>query len=203
MANGSRFEVDEDALPFDKRLAACIVGAVYLDVLADPLQVVPLQVEGGGAFAVGEANGLTQGRIVADPPDGLYRVGEQHRVPDGPGLDSGEHQRGDPQLQKRLNLAEVGVTDDHVESAVPRRIGMGLIPGVDDRALQRGFETDLFFEEVGTLGDLEVDRGPAVLTSHLAGTGEDLTRYEEPREMPDEVAERHGSRHQVVLVRSV
>ena len=152
-------EVDEDALPFDKRLAACIVGAVYLDVLADPLQVVPLQVEGGDAFAVGEANGLTQGRIVADPPDGLYRVGEQHRVPDGPGLDSGEHQRGDPQLQKRLNLAEVGVTDDHVESAVPRRIGMGLIPGVDDRALQRGFETDLFFEEVGTLGDLEVDRG--------------------------------------------
>ena len=50
---------------------------------------------------------------------------------------------------------EVGVADDDVQPAVLLRVGVRLVAGVDDRALERRLEADLDLEVVGPLAELE------------------------------------------------
>jgi hypothetical protein len=100
-------------------------------------------------------------------------------------------------------LGEIGVPDDHVEPAVLGGVAMRLIPGVDDGALQGGLETDLLFEEVRPLGQLEIHFGAVVLRADLAGAGEDLTCNQEGGGEPDHVPERCLPGEQVVLVGAV
>jgi hypothetical protein len=56
-----------------------------------------------------------------------------------------------------------------VQPPVLLRAGVRLVPGIDDRALERGLQADLDLEEVGALADLEAgaaavgaDTDPAV-----------------------------------------
>ena len=60
-----------------------------------------------------------------------------------------------PTFRNVATSRQVGVADDHVEAAVLLGVAVGLVAGVDDRALQRGLEPDLLLEEVGPLGELE------------------------------------------------
>jgi hypothetical protein len=48
----------------------------------------------------------------------------------------------------------VGVADDDVQPAIEVGARVRLVPGVDDRALERGLQADLGLEEVGPLGEL-------------------------------------------------
>ena len=77
-------------------------------------------------------------------------------------LDHREHERGGAELEVGRDLGEVGVADDHVQPAVLLRIGVRLVAGVDDRALERGLEADLDLEEVGALRELEAGLRPVL-----------------------------------------
>ena len=82
---------------------------------------------------------------------------------------------------------------------------MGLVSGVDDRALECGLEADDLLEELGSLAELECrwlveDRG---LEPHLPGAAEDLPRHKVWDRRLDHVGERHLSREEIVLVASV
>ena len=54
-------------------------------------------------------------------------------------------------LQEGGHFAQVGVPHDDVQTPIALRIGVGLVAGVDDRALQGGLEADLLLEELGSL----------------------------------------------------
>ena len=47
---------------------------------------------------------------------------------------------GRADLEVGRDLGQVGVADDHVQPAVLLRVGVRLVPGVDDRPLQRGLQ---------------------------------------------------------------
>ncbi len=102
-----------------------------------------------------------------------------------------------------MRLGTGGVTDDDVQPAILRRIGVWLVPRVDDRAFQRRLEPDLFLEEVTPLRDLVVDGGPSVLRPYLAGPREDLPSDQETGHVADYRSERDIASDQVVLVRPV
>ena len=121
-------------------------------------------------------------------------------------LDHGEHESGRADLQEGGDLRRVGVADDHVESAVLAGVGVGFVAGVDDRPLECGLEPDLFFEEVGPLGELIVHLVGALagqLGAHLAGPREDLTGDEVRRAVANNSSERRVSAHEIVLMRAV
>ena len=81
---------------------------------------------------------------------------------------------------------------------------MGLVAGVDDGPLQGGLKADLFFEEIGPLGYLELHLlSPGCFRPHLAGAGEDLAGHEVRDGVLDHPGEGHGPVHQVVLVGAV
>ena len=124
---------------------------------------------------------------MAHLPHRIHWVLEGKGVGDGTILDGGEYQRCRAELHKHLDFGQIGVADDHMQAAILGRVSMRLVPRVDDRPLQRRFEANLFFEEVGTLGELEVDRRPTVLGTDLARPGEGLTSDEEGREVLDYV----------------
>jgi hypothetical protein len=100
-------------------------------------------------------------------------------------------------------LGEVGVAHDDVQAAVLLAVGMGLVPGIDDGTLDHGVQRDLGLEEVGSLGDLVVDRLAAVLCAHLARAAVDLPSDEEGHQLLDDLLEGRAPVHQVVLVRAV
>lgn len=62
-----------------------------------------------------------------------------------------------------------------MKAAVLRRVGVGLVSGVDDRPFDRGLEPDLLFEEVRPLADLK----PGVATKPLLRLVPDLARTAE------------------------
>ena len=93
-----------------------------------------------------------------------------------------------------------------MQPPVALRVGVGLVPGVHDGALQRRLEADLLLEELGSLGDLEGDVAPGVprrLAAHLAGPAEDLAGHEVRGDEVRDPGEGHGPVHQVVLVGAV
>ena len=107
-----------------------------------------------------------------------------------------------PDLEVRRHLGQVGVADDDVEPSVLLRVGMRLIAGVDDGPFERGLETDLDLEVVGTLADLEAVRSAVLAQAHPDRIGHDLARDEERREVANDVGEWSGRRG-VVLMRAV
>ncbi len=62
-----------------------------------------------------------------------------------------------PDLQEVGHLGQVGVAHDDVEAAVLLGVAVRLVPGVDDGPLERGLQADFLLEEVGPLGELELD----------------------------------------------
>ena len=117
-----------------------------------------------------------------------------------------QHDRRRTDLEERGDLAEVGVTDDDMEAPVPQWVGMGLVPGVDDRPLEGCLEPDLLLEEVCPLRQLEVDVAAAPsgeLATDLARPREDLTGHEVGRGVGHDPPERRGPVDEVVLVAAV
>ena len=156
--------------------------------------------------AVGHLDGEAEAQVGGDRPQRRDRLRELERASDRVVVDHGHPERGGAELQEGGDLGHVGVADDHVEPAVLARVGVRLVAGVDDGPLQRRLEAHLLLEEVGALGDLEVD-GVAThalhLGAHLAGTAEDLAGDEVRRRVCDEAPERQGPRQHVVLVAAV
>ena len=165
--------------------------------------IAPLQFEGGGRDRPVEGQRPLQAKVVADLPADVDRDRPGRAGREEPVFEGGEKQSQGAELEEDLQLGEVGVADDHVEAPVLGGVAVGLVAGVDDRPLERGFETNLFLEEVGPLGQLEADLGPAVLRPDLARPGEDLAGDEESGGEPDHVTERGLPGKQVVLVGAV
>ena len=59
------------------------------------------------------------------------------------------------ELEIGRRLGEVGVADDDVQPPVTVGVGVRLVAGVDDAALQRGLQPDLDLDVVGSLRELE------------------------------------------------
>ncbi len=118
-------------------------------------------------------------------------------------FDHGEHQGGGADLEVGRDLGQIGVADDHVQTPVAVGVGVRLVAGVHDRALQRGLETHLDLEEVGPLRDLEAVLAAVLADSHSTGAADDLAGDEERHEVANDHVERRRPRHQVVLVRAV
>ncbi len=140
---------------------------------------------------------------MADRLQGLHRVldGQVHRQ--RAGLDHRQHQGRRADLEVGGPLGQVRVTDDHVQPAVLVGVGVRLVPGVDDRALERGLQPHLDLEEVGPLGELEALGAPVGAQPDPAGAGEHLPGHEERDQPADDLDERGPTIHQVVLVRTV
>src|SRR5262249_29863490 len=80
------------------------------------------------------------------------------------------------------------------------RVGVRLVPGVDDRPLQGRLEADLHLEVVGPLAELEPVVTAVLADPDTTGAAHDLAADEERREVSHDVAEPPGARHQVGLV---
>ena len=65
-----------------------------------------------------------------------------------------------PDLQVGRRLGQVGIADDDVQPAVLVGVGVRLVAGVDDAALERGLQPDLDLDVVGALGQLEAGLVP-------------------------------------------
>lgn len=118
-------------------------------------------------------------------------------------LDHRQHQGRGAELEIGGDLREVGIADDHMEPAVLLGVGVGLVPGVDDGALERRLQADLDLEVVGALADLEAVLVAVLPDTDPARARDDLARDEERRQMAHDVRERRLPLHEVVLVRAV
>ena len=121
-------------------------------------------------------------------------------------LDHGQDQRRGPELQEGRHLGQVGVAHDDVETPVPVGVGVGLVPGVHQRPLQRRLQPHLLLEELGSLGDLEVHRPTVVrrrLRPHLSRPAVQLAGDEMGNDRLDDAGEGGGPVHQVILVAAV
>src|ERR1022692_2347947 len=118
-------------------------------------------------------------------------------------LDHGEDQGGRAELQVGSDLAHIRVADDHMEPPVFLGVCVRLVPGVDDRSLQGGLEAHLHLEEVGPLADLETLVAAVRAQAHPSRAADDLPGNEERGQVPDDIRERRGPAHQVILMAAV
>ena len=132
-----------------------------------------------------------------------HRLGHREVAGQEALLDHGQDQSRRAQLEVGGDLGEVGVTEDHVQAPVLLGVGVRLVAGIDDRALERGLEPDLDLEEVGALADLEPGRRAVLADTHPTGAGDDLAGDEERGELGDDIGERGRPAHEEVLVGSV
>ena len=138
---------------------------------------------------------------------GPHRVG-RGEVPGREGVvfDHGQHDGRGPHLEQGGHLGQVGVAHDHVQPPEALGVGVGLVAGVDDGPLEGGLEAGDLLEELGPLGDLEVDGGLVHgrgLHPDLAGPGVDLAGHEVRHDARHHLGERHVAVHEVVLVAPV
>src|SRR5215203_4409324 len=86
---------------------------------------------------------------------------------------------------------------------MPARVGVRLVAGVDDRPIERGLESDLRFEEVRALADLETWGLAGLTDANATGAGDHLPRHEEGRELRHNPVEGCAALQQIVLVGAV
>ena len=166
-------------------------------------EVLALQCERGEFAAVGQRHRRLQRRIMADRVYSRDRAREFDVGEVDAGLDEVEYQRRGADLEVCSGLGEIGVADDHVESAVALGIGVRLVAGVDDAALERGLESDFDLDVVRALRELVAGFVAGLADADATRAGDDLTRGEEGREAPDDRGEWRVATHQVVLVGAV
>ena len=135
-----------------------------------------LHVERGHLAAVGQVDQRLQRGVVADAVHGAHRLGQAQVVEPDAGLDHVEHERRGADLEQRGVLAHVRVADDDVQAAVLVGVGVRLVAGVDDAALERGLQPDLDLDVVGALRELvarlvarRAEADPARAADDLAG----------------------------------
>ena len=97
-------------------------------------------------------------------------------------FDQVEHQCRGAHLEVGRRLRKVGVADDDVQAPVLVGVGMRLVAGVDDAALERGLQTDLDLDVVGALRQLEAGLVARRTDSHPARAGDHLARHQEGRQ---------------------
>ncbi len=93
-----------------------------------------------------------------------------------------------------------------MESSISLGVGVGLIAGVHEWPLQRGFEADNLFKELGSSADLKcrsVAPGLICFRPDLSGAGNDLPRDEMWEHAADEIIKRNSAIDQIVFVRAV
>ena len=166
-----------------------------------PIEVLPLDVESGELPTVGQTHLLLQRQVVRDVPDGPDGVLEgqvpEHHIP------FHHLQKGDdgPDLHVGGVLAHVRVAGDHVEASEPLGVGVGLVPGVDDRSRPRRRRGDAFPDVLGPLRQ-RID-GAAGSLGQLPGAQEYLAGDEERDEHLDGAVEVLVAADEVVLVTAV
>src|SRR5215217_7462120 len=201
---GVVLEQGQHGLPALQDLQLPVAGVAVLEVGLGRLQVVPLELAGGQAAAVLALHHRAQGRVLGDRPQGLDRVGQLPLVAgDDPVLDHVEDDGQRPGLEEGGHLVHVGVADDHVQAPVALGVGVGLVAGVDDGALEGRLQPDLDLEELAALGDLEGDRAVVVVADQAARAGEHLAADQERGQVADDPGERGRPVDQEVLVGAV
>jgi hypothetical protein len=177
------------------------VGAAPVGEVACLGQVFALDVQRARLPAVGEPHPALPGHVVADIPDRADRVLQAQVAHDRASLDHAQHQVGGAHFQQGRRLAHVGVADDHVQPPEPLRIGVRLVPGVDDRPGPGGGRRHAFPDVLGALADA-VHRAARGL-QHLPGAADDLPRDQERDQDVGQPAELAVPPDQVVLVAPV
>lgn len=181
-AHGVVLQAVEGVFPAGQDVLGLVVrvGAeAFFDVFAGELVVLHLELYRGECAAAAEGDQALEGGVVRHLVEGAYRLvdGEVHR--DEAVLDHGEDQGRGAELEVGRDLREVGVADDHVEAAVLLGVGVGLVAGVDDGALEGGLEADLDLEVVGALAELEAVFVSVLADADAACACEDLAGDEE------------------------
>src|SRR5699024_7223145 len=110
---------------------------------------------------------------------------------------------GGADLEVRGYLQEVRISDDDVQAAVFVRVRVRLIPGIDDRAAQGGFQAHLRFDEVRALADLETGALPVLAQPDPARPAVHGAREEVRGEEAGDIVEGHLPVDEVVLVGAV
>ena len=200
-----RGEVGEHLVPQGEHLRGVLVQALGGELalqLRAGVQVRALQRHPRELTAVPQGHGGAQGGVVAD---GLQRGHGVHEleVRDAVVLHQVQHQGRGPELQQRGRVGEVGVPDDHVQPAVAGVVRVGLVPGVDHGAVDRGLQAHRALEEVRALAQLEARAGAVHAEAHAPGAAEHLAGREERQQRRRDALEGHGAVHRVVLVRAV
>jgi hypothetical protein len=154
----------EDLLRVRVEVAAVAVGEERVHLLQDTSHWSWTRV----TRAVAERDGLPERRVVRDLVQALHRPLDAEVAGEAAVLDQLQDQRRRPRLEERRDLAHVRVADDDVQAAEAVGAGVRLVPGVDDRALERRLQADLDLEEVRALADLET-RGAALLARGRRG----------------------------------
>ena len=154
------------------------------------LEVRALHVEGGHLAPVDQVDRELQARVVADPVHRAHGLGQAQLVEADALLDHVQHQRGGADLEERGVLAHVGVADDDVQPAVLVGVGVRLVAGVDDAALEGGLQPDLDLDVVGALGELVARLVAGGAATHPARAAHHLARDEERRQAGHDRRER-------------
>ncbi|SLD36553.1 Uncharacterised protein [Mycobacteroides abscessus subsp. massiliense] len=82
-------------------------------------------------------------------------------------------------------------------------VGVRLVAGIDDAALERCLQAHLDLDVVGTLGKLEARIVTGRPDAHAARSGDDLARDEERGQPGNNRGERCLTIHQIVLMSAV
>src|SRR5262245_54665835 len=90
-----------------------------------------------------------------------------------------------------------------MQPAVLLRVSVRLVPGIDDRPLERRLQADLDLEEVGSLADLEAFLPAVGTAADPTSATDDLPGNEERREKPDDLRKWRCTAHQVIFVAAV
>ena len=122
-------------LPHAERLLLERREAAPLGEPESAVQVLGLDLDRRQLAPVGQPHPAATREVVADLADGADRVLEREVAP-GAGvlLEHPQHDRRRADLEERRVLAHVGVADDHEEAPEAFGVGVGLVPGVDDRS---------------------------------------------------------------------
>src|SRR5207253_10640974 len=115
------------------------------------------------------------------------------------------HQRGRPYLQPRGKRRHVRIAQNDVETTKAFRVGVWLIPSIDDGPALHRIDALQFTEKIAALGDLEALRQEFVLGLHreLSRAGKNLTRDKKSLNPLRQRFPRQRPREQVILVATV
>ena len=115
---------------------------------------------------------------MADRPHGRHRSVQPNVSRQLARLDNPQHPGRGTQFEIGRDLRQVGIAGDHVQSAMPARVGVRLVAGVDDRPVERGLQPNLSLEEIRALADLEAGSLAGLTHAYSTGSGDHLPRDE-------------------------
>ena len=121
-------------------------------------------------------------------------------------LDQLEDQCGGADLQRRGDLAHVGIADDDVKPPVKADVRVRLIPGIDDGAAIHRVDGTKDAEKIRTLRNLKdplLALRILAFDAHLARAGVNLARDQKRHDPGDNAVPRHLPAHQKIVMAAV